>query len=95
MTGGLYLAGVAKLRRRGDAWPVGRTVAWLTGLLVCAYATCGGVALYDHALATYDAGDTYDHTAAVGFIKIWGLPVETAARKAPAAQKKTLVVSSQ
>ena len=42
-------------------------------------------ALYDHALATYDAGDLFDHTAAVGFIKIWGLPVEIAARKAPKA----------
>lgn len=40
-------------------------------------------ALYDHGLATYDAGDTYDQTAAVGFIKIWGLPVEITARKAP------------
>jgi argininosuccinate synthase len=38
-------------------------------------------ALYEHALATYDAGDAFDHTAAEGFIKIWGLPVETAARK--------------
>ena len=42
-------------------------------------------ALYDHALATYDEGDAFDHTAAEGFIKIWGLPVETAARKAPGA----------
>ena len=49
-------------------------------------------ALYDHALATYDAGDTYDHTAAVGFIKIWGLPVETAARKAPKPLKQSSVV---
>jgi argininosuccinate synthase len=40
-------------------------------------------ALYEHALATYDAGDLFDHSAAEGFIKIWGLPVETAARKAP------------
>jgi argininosuccinate synthase len=40
-------------------------------------------ALYDHALATYDAGDTFDHSAAVGFIKIYGLPVELSARKAP------------
>lgn len=40
-------------------------------------------ALYDHALATYDAGDAFDHTAAEGFVKLWGLPVETAARKAP------------
>lgn len=38
-------------------------------------------ALYDHGLATYDAGDEFDHHAAEGFIKIWGLPVETVARK--------------
>jgi argininosuccinate synthase len=40
------------------------------------------VALSDKALATYDAGDESDRTAAVGFIKIVGLPGETAARKA-------------
>ena len=40
-------------------------------------------ALYDTSLATYDAGDTFDHAAAEGFIKIWGLPVETAARRGP------------
>ncbi len=39
-------------------------------------------ALYDQGLATYDEGDTFDHTAAEGFIKIWGLPVETAAKRA-------------
>jgi argininosuccinate synthase len=36
-------------------------------------------ALYDHGLATDNEGDTFDHSAAEGFIKIWGLPVETAA----------------
>ena len=41
-------------------------------------------ALYEHALATYDAGDAFDHGAAEGFIKIWGFPVETAARHARA-----------
>jgi hypothetical protein len=40
--------------------------------------------LYDHGLATYDVGDTFDQSAAEGFIKIFGLPVETSARKAPA-----------
>jgi argininosuccinate synthase len=40
-------------------------------------------ALYDHGLATYDSGDTFDHTAAAGFIKIFGLPVELSARKDP------------
>jgi argininosuccinate synthase len=41
-------------------------------------------ALYEQTLATYDARDAFDHTAAEGFVKIWGLPVETWARKAPA-----------
>jgi argininosuccinate synthase len=38
-------------------------------------------ALYEPKLATYDVGDEFDHSAAEGFIKIWGLPIETAARK--------------
>ena len=40
-------------------------------------------ALYDTGLATYDEGDRFDHSSAEGFIKIWGLPVETAAKKSP------------
>jgi argininosuccinate synthase len=38
-------------------------------------------ALYDYGLATYDEGDKFDHAAAVGFIKLYGLPVETVSRK--------------
>lgn len=37
-------------------------------------------ALYDVALATYDRGDAFDHSAAVGFIKLWGLPLRTQSR---------------
>jgi argininosuccinate synthase len=37
-------------------------------------------ALYDRGLATYDAGDSFDHAAAEGFIKIWGLPVAQQAK---------------
>lgn len=50
-------------------------------------------ALYDHGLATYDAGDLFDHSAAVGFIKIFGLPLETAARKAGKGTRKPEPVS--
>ncbi|MGH2796013.1 MAG: argininosuccinate synthase [Actinomycetota bacterium] len=32
--------------------------------------------LYTHGLATYDAGDSFDHDAAAGFVKLWGLPVK-------------------
>ena len=40
--------------------------------------------LYERSLATYDSGDEFDHQAAEGFIRIWGLPLTTAARKAAA-----------
>jgi argininosuccinate synthase len=33
-------------------------------------------ALYRHDLATYDTGDAFDHQAAAGFVKLWGLPLE-------------------
>jgi len=36
--------------------------------------------LYDHGLATYDTGDQFDHNAALGFIKLWGLPLTTQAQ---------------
>ena len=34
--------------------------------------------LYRERLATYSARDQFDHTAAEGFIKLWGLPYEGA-----------------
>jgi argininosuccinate synthase len=35
--------------------------------------------LYQHALATYETGDAFDHHSALGFIALWGLPVKTQA----------------
>ncbi|WP_170007044.1 argininosuccinate synthase [Bacillus fonticola] len=32
--------------------------------------------LYDFDLATYNSGDLFDHEAALGFIKLWGLPTQ-------------------
>lgn len=34
------------------------------------------VSLYNEELATYSTGDLFDHHAAVGFIKLWGLPTK-------------------
>ena len=33
--------------------------------------------LYDYTLATYDAGDTFRHEDSAGFVRLWGLSVET------------------
>lgn len=35
--------------------------------------------LYDEGLATYDENDTFDHSSAAGFIKLWSLPLRVAA----------------
>ncbi len=51
---------------KGQAVPVGRR---------------SDKALYDYALATYDAADAFDHKAGAGFCKIWGLPYAVLARK--------------
>ncbi len=32
--------------------------------------------LYDEKLATYSTDDEFDHSAAVGFISLWGLPTK-------------------
>ena len=33
--------------------------------------------LYDHGLATYEQGDSFQHGAAAGFIHVWSLPTKT------------------
>jgi len=38
--------------------------------------------LYDEDLASYTPADTFDHSAALGFIKIWSLPLRVEAAKA-------------
>ena len=37
--------------------------------------------LYDYALATYEAADAFRHEDAAGFVRLWGLSVETVARR--------------
>ncbi|MGE5704095.1 MAG: argininosuccinate synthase [Clostridia bacterium] len=45
--------------------------------------------LYSHELATYNAGDTFDHKAAIGFIKLWGLPTKVHAQVNEGSLQKT------
>ncbi|MGT2426218.1 cytochrome c oxidase assembly protein [Amnibacterium kyonggiense] len=47
---GLYVWGALMLRRRGDAWPVGRTVAWLLGWAVVVITTSSGLGRYSSAV---------------------------------------------
>ena len=44
----LYIKGVVILTKRGDKWPVGRTVAFALGISAVDFATSGGLGLYSH-----------------------------------------------
>ena len=51
VVGALYLLGVRRLRRRGDRWPVGRTVCFVAlGLGSFLVATTSALAVYDERL---------------------------------------------
>ena len=68
------VSGVVKVKLfKGDCRGVGRKSA---------------MSLYDTGLATYDEGDQFDHEAAEGFIKIFGLPIENAGVKRRALETK-------
>lgn len=42
----LYVAGVVRLRARGAKWPLGRTIAWLAGVVAIIWTTNSGLAVY-------------------------------------------------
>ena len=42
----LYIKGVRVLSKRGDSWPVGRTVAFALGITAIDFATSGGLGVY-------------------------------------------------
>lgn len=42
-----YLAGVWRLHRRGDGWPVHRTVLWVAGMLALLWVTNGPLNVYE------------------------------------------------
>jgi cytochrome c oxidase assembly factor CtaG/putative copper export protein len=44
----LYVKGVVVLSRRGDKWPVGRTISFALGISAIDFATSGGLGVYAH-----------------------------------------------
>jgi len=74
-----YLAGVWRLHRRGDRWPLYRTVLWVAGLLLL-WVTCGPVNAYqDYLFSVHMVGHML-LSMAIPLCLVFGAPVSLVAR---------------
>lgn len=77
---GLYLAGVVRLTRRGDRWPVGRTISWVAGWLVFLYATQGALGIYGRVAFSWHMTIHMVEAMIVPILLVLGAPVTLALR---------------
>jgi cytochrome c oxidase assembly factor CtaG/putative copper export protein len=75
-----YLAGVWRLRRRGDTWPVYRTLLWTAGMLLLFWVTCGPINAYQDYLFSLHMVGHMLLTMAIPLLLVAGAPVTLAAR---------------
>lgn len=83
----VYLAGVIRLRRRGDAWPPGRTFAWLLGCAVLLFTTSSGLGRYMPAMFSMHMTAHMLLSMLIPVLLVLGAPVTLALRALPAAGK--------
>ncbi|MFD6894559.1 cytochrome c oxidase assembly protein [Rhodococcus sp. NPDC060086] len=51
-----YAIGLRTLRKRGDTWPIGRSIAWFSGCFVLLVTTSSGVGMYSPAMFSVHMG---------------------------------------
>ncbi|MGH3720739.1 MAG: cytochrome c oxidase assembly protein [Pseudonocardiaceae bacterium] len=86
---GGYLAGVRRLARRGQVWPMGRTAAWLGGCAVILIATSSGIGRYSMAMFSVHMGVHVLMSMMAPILLVLGAPVTLALRALPPAGAAT------
>ena len=81
----VYLAGVRRLGRRGDDWPVGRTAAWLGGCAALLVATSSGLGRYGPAMFSVHMAEHMILSMLVPILLVLGAPMTLALRALPPA----------
>lgn len=84
----IYLAGVVRLRRRGDAWPTGRIIAWLLGCAALLFATSSGLGRYMPAMFSMHMAAHMLLSMLVPVLLVLGAPVTLALRALPTAGRE-------
>lgn len=80
-----YVLAVMRMRRRGDGWPVGRTIAWLCGCAVLLLATSSGIGRYAPAMFSVHMGAHMMLSMLAPILLVLGAPVTLALRVLPPA----------
>jgi putative copper resistance protein D len=75
-----YLAGVIRLTRRGDHWPVLRTVNWVAGWVVFIWATNGVLGIYGRVAFSWHMTLHMIEAMVVPILLVLGAPVTLALR---------------
>jgi len=75
-----YLVGVRRLHRRGDRWPIYRTVMWLAGLASLFWVTSGSVNAYQDYLFSMHMVGHMLLSMAIPMLLVFGAPVSLASR---------------
>ncbi len=75
-----YLAGVWRLHRRGDRWPIYRTVLWVLGLLSLFWVTSGPINAYQDYLFSMHMIGHMLLSMAIPMMLVFGAPVTLASR---------------
>ncbi len=70
-----YLLGVYRLTRRGDKWPVARSVSWVLGMLLLTYITSGALNAYSEYLFSVHMIAHMMLTMAVPLFLVPGAPI--------------------
>lgn len=78
-----YVRATVRLHRRGDRWPVLRTLSWLTGLTVLLWATSGAPAVYGMVLFSAHMVGHMTLTMIVPLFLVMGAPITLALRSLP------------
>jgi putative copper resistance protein D len=77
---GAYLAGVWRLRRRGDTWPAERTACWLAGVALLGAVTLLGVGKYAYVLFSVHMAQHMVLAMVVPVLLVLGAPATLALR---------------
>jgi cytochrome c oxidase assembly factor CtaG/putative copper export protein len=78
----IYLFGVWRLKRRGDKWPLARTISWVAGWLFMIYITSGALNVYEQYLFSVHMMSHMMLTMGVPLFLVPGAPVTLLVRAA-------------